>query len=150
MATSKAATVPAYLKALPAERRAMMSAVRKVIVQNLPKGYRESIGWGGGVITYDIPLERFPDTYNGHPLTYVALASKKNYCTLHLMMPYGDSKRQNWLAEEFKKRGKKLDMGKACVRFKKLEDLPLDVIGEAIASVAPADYIKSYEASRRK
>jgi hypothetical protein len=151
MATSKArtgATVNAYLKQLPAERRAAISKVRAVVLDNLPKGYEEGIGWGA--ITYAIPLETFPDTYNGQPLCIAALASNKHYCSLHLMAPYGDPRLMKWLEARFKKSGKKLDMGKACVRFKTPDDLPLDVIGEIIAKVPPPAYIRRYEASRKK
>ena len=149
MPKTNASTVPGYLKALPEDRRRILAAVRRTIVEHLPKGYREAVGWGGKVISYDIPLEKFPDTYNGHPLTYAALASQKNYCTLHLVMAYMDPKRKKWLEQEFKKRGKKLDMGKGCLRFKSLDDLPLDVIGETIASVPADEYIRRYEASRK-
>jgi hypothetical protein len=151
MATTKprsAATVSEYLKQLPADRRATISKVRAVLLDNLPKGYEEGIGWGA--ITYAIPLEAYPDTYNRQPLCIAALASQKNHCSLYLMAPYGDPPLLTWLQGQFKKRGKKLDMGKACVRFKTAEDLPLDVIGEVIAKVSPSAYIKRYEASRRK
>src|SRR5262245_23390958 len=126
MARSNAATVQAYLDELPEEGRAIIAAVRKVILRHLPKGFREAMNWG--VCNYEIPLERYPDTYNGQPLTYVALAAQKNHYALYLMCVYGDDKRQGWLRAEFEKAGKKLDMGKSCVRFKRLEDLPLDVI----------------------
>jgi hypothetical protein len=148
MAKSKAATVQAYLDELPEDRRAVVAAVRDVILRHLPAGYREAMSWG--VISYEIPLERFPDTYNGHPLSYVALAAQKNHFALYLMCVYGDTKREGWLRAEFQKAGKKLDMGKACVRFRKLEDLPLDVIGEVVAGVTPEQFIARYEASRRK
>jgi hypothetical protein len=97
-----------------------------------------------------VPLERFPNTYNGQPLGYAALAAQKNYFTLHLMPLYMNAEREAWLAEEFRKAGKKLDMGKACVRFRRLEDLPLDVIGRVIAATTPEAWIACYEASRRR
>ena len=100
--------------------------------KHLPKGYKEQIGWGA--ITYAVPLKMLPDTYNGEPLCYAAIAAQKNYYSLYLMGVYGDPKQSKWLADEFKKRGKKLDMGKSCLRFKSLDDLPLDVVGEVIAS----------------
>lgn len=151
MATTKAhtpRTVSEFLKQLPAERRATISKVRGVVLDNLPKGYEEGIGWGA--ITYAIPLGTYPDTYNGQPLCIAALASNKHHCSLYLMAPYGDPRLLKWLEAGFKKSGKKLDMGKSCVRFKTPEDLPLDVIGEVIAKVAPSAYIKRYEASRKK
>jgi hypothetical protein len=148
MARSNATTVQAYLDELPEERRAVIAAVRKVILRHLPKGYREAMNWG--IINYEIPLERFPDTYNGQPLTYVALAAQKNHYALYLMCVYGDDNRQSWLRTAFEKAGKKLDMGKSCVRFKRLEDLPLDVIGQVVAATTPEQYIARYESVRRK
>ena len=148
MAKSQAATVQEYLDELPKDRRAVIAAVREVILRHLPAGYREAMNWG--VINYEIPLERLPNTYNGQPLTYVALAAQKNYYAVYWMGAYGDSKHAAWLKDEFKKAGKKLDMGKCCIRFKKLEDLPLDVIGQAVASTTPEQYIASYERSRKK
>lgn len=148
MFTNKAKTVGEYLKQLPADRRKTLSAVRNVVLENLPKGYEETIGWGA--ITYAIPLEDYPDTYNGQPLCVAALSAGKNYFSIHLMAAYGDTKTRKWLEEAFKKRGKKLDMGKACVRFRTPDDLPLDAIGQVIAKVTPDRYIKTYEAGRRK
>jgi hypothetical protein len=148
MVISKPKTVAEYLRRLTPEQRAVISAVREVIVRNLPKGYQESTTWGA--ITYEVPLERFPDTYNGHPLGYAGLAAQKNYFTLHLMRAYGDQAHAKWLAGEFEKRGKKLDMGKACIRFKRLDDLPLDVVGEAIASTPLEAWIANYEALRKR
>jgi hypothetical protein len=148
VAKSRAATVQEYLDELPEERRAVVTAVREVILAHLPPGYREAMNWG--VINYEVPLERFPDTYNGHPLTYVALAAQKNYFALHLMCVYGDAGLEAWLREEFRKAGKKLDMGKACVRFRRPEDLPLDAIGRLVGRVTPEQYVARYEASRKK
>ena len=148
MAQSKATTVQAYLAELPEERRAVVAAVRDLVLRHLPKGYREVMNWG--VISYEIPLERFSVTYNGQPLSYIALAAQKNHYALYLMCVYGDAKKAAWLKEEFQKAGKKLNMGKSCLRFKKLEDLPLDVIGQVVASVTPAKYIARYEANRKK
>lgn len=136
-----------YVANLPAERREVVSALRKLILKNLPKGYVESTTWG--CLTYEIPLSRFPDTYNRQPLGLAALTPQKHYYSLHLMCAYGDAEKNSWLRSEFAKAGKKLDMGKACVRFKTLDDLPLDVIGKFIASVPVEKYIESYEKSRR-
>src|SRR3954471_21993983 len=130
MARSTATTVAELLAELPEDRRAVISAVRDVVLKNLPEGYREQVNWG--MLSYDIPLERYPDTYNGQPLCYAALAAQKNHYALYLMCVYGSAERKGWMEAEFKKAGKKLDMGKACVRFKKLDDLPLDVIGTVI------------------
>ncbi len=148
MSTSNAKTVAEFLKQLPPERRKPLSAVRKIVRENLPKGFKESIGWGA--ITYAIPLKDYPDTYNGQPLCIAALSAGKNYCSLHLMAAYGDPKTRRWLGDAFRKSGKKLDMGKACVRFKSVDDLPLDAIAAVIAKVSPEQYIRTYEQSRKK
>ena len=148
MASSKAATVEDYLAELPEERRAVIAAVRKVIRRHIPKGYVEGMQYG--MIGWTIPLERYPNTYNKQPLAYVSLAAQKNYYSLYLMCAYTDSKAEGALRAGFAKAGKKLDMGKCCVRFKSLDDLPLDVIGDAVASQSPDDMIATYEAARRK
>jgi hypothetical protein len=145
---SDASTVREYLDGLPDDRRAVVSAVRDVVVRNLPDGYVESVGFG--MLTYGIPLERYPDTYNKQPLGYVALAAQKSHYALYLTCANLDAAQTQWLADEFERAGKKLDMGKSCLRFKKLDDLPLDVIGRAVASTPPDDFIARYEASRRK
>ena len=146
MAQSKAATVDEYLAELPEERRAVVTRMRDLIRKNLPKGYQEEVGYG--VICYVVPLSRYPDTYNKQPLSYAALGAQKNYNALYLTGVYGDGAQASWFREAFEKAGKKLDMGKSCVRFRALDDLPLDVIGEAIARVPPEQYIAIYEASR--
>jgi hypothetical protein len=148
MAKSSATTVEGYLDELPEERRAVVSAVRDVVRENLPAGYQETMSWG--MISYEVPRERYPDTYNGQPLAFAALAAQKNHYALYLNCVYQDSEREGRLREEFQQAGKKLDMGKSCVRFKKLDDLPLDVIGRVIASTPPEEFIAGYEASRRK
>jgi hypothetical protein len=148
MASSKASTVEAYLEELPEDKRAVVAAVRDVILQNLPAGYEEAMNWG--MISYEVPLERYPKTYNGQPLAYLALAAQKNYFVLYLMGVYQDSELDTWLKDEFKKAGKKLDMGKSCLRFRKLEDLPLDAVAGVVAATPPEAYIELYEASRKR
>lgn len=148
MASSKATTVAAYLKSLPADRRKVVSTVRDVVLENLPEGYRESMNFG--MICYEIPLERHPKTYNGQPLMYAALAAQKNYYALYLMGAYADSKRGRQLQAGFKKHGKKLDMGKSCLRFRKIDDLPLDVIAETIAGTPVETMIAYFEKSRKR
>jgi uncharacterized protein YdhG (YjbR/CyaY superfamily) len=140
-------SVQEYLAKLPPDRREALSAVRKVILKNLPKGYVESVNWG--MICYEIPLKRYPNTYNGRPLGLAGLASQKNHMSVHLMNVYGDPETEAWFKAEFAKSGKKLDMGKSCVRFRKLDDLPLELIGRAIARTPVARYIEFYERSRR-
>jgi hypothetical protein len=147
MVMSRASTVEEYLDELPEDRHAIISAVRDVILKNLPKGYEEVMNWG--MITYQIPLERYPTTYNGQPLCYAALASQKNHLAIYLMCVCGKEEGA-WFREEFRKAGKKLDMGKSCVRFHRLDDLPLKVIGQAIKKVPPKKYIAWYEASRKR
>ena len=148
MVQSKAKSVEQYLKELPAERREAIAAVRKIILQNLPKGYEEAMNWG--MICYEVPLERFPKTYNGQPLCLAGLASQKNFMTLYLTTVYGHKETEKWFKQRYKESGKKLDMGKSCVHFRKLDDLPLELIGEVIARVPVENYIRYYEKSRKK
>lgn len=148
---SKAATVAEYLKELPADRREAISKVRSVIRKNLPKGYAECMSYG--MIGYVVPHKIYKPGYHcnpSQPLPMACLASQKNYMTLHLSAIYMNTVSEQWLREEFEARGKRLDMGKGCIRFKKLEDLPLDVIGQAIARVPVADFIMYYEDARKK
>lgn len=146
MARSSAATVDAYLEELPEERRAAVAILRDLITRNLPAGYEERMNWG--MISYELPLTRYPDTYNGQPLSYVALAAQKNGYSLYLHAVYMDPTLEQRLRAGFGAAGKRLDMGKSCVRFKRVEDLPLDAIGEIVAAV-PADVlIARYEQSR--
>ena len=148
MVMSKAKTVTEYLAELPADRRKTIAAVRAVVRKNLPKGYREAIGYG--MICYSVPLSTYPDTYNGQPLCYAALAAQKQYCALYLMNVYGDAARTKALQDAFRKAGKKLDLGKSCVRFKTADDLPLDAIGKTIAATPVKAFIEKYEKARKK
>ena len=145
---SKAKTVAAYLKELPPERRKAITAVRKAIRANLPKGYVETMQYGG--ICYVVPLKLYPPGYHvgGVPLPYAGLASQKNHMALYLMCLYGDKKREAWLKKEFKTRGLRLDMGKGCLRFRKLENMPLDIVGELIAAMPVKEYVAKYEKAR--
>jgi hypothetical protein len=140
-------TVSEYLKKLTPEQRTVIGSVRKVVRDNLPKGYQESMSSSG--ITYGVPLKMLPDTYNKQPLCYAALAARKNAYTLYLMVPYGSVDGRKQLEEGFKKAGKKLDMGKSCVHFKRVDDLPLDVIAKSIASTPMEKYIQIYRDSRK-
>ena len=148
MVTSRAATVREYLAELPPDQRKTVAAVRKLIRAHLPRGFAETMQHG--MIGYCVPLSRHADTYNGQPLCYAALAAQKNYLSLYLMNVYGDRATERWFADAFRKAGKKLDMGKSCVRFKSLDDLPLDVIGQAIARTTVDDFIAVYETRHRK
>ena len=148
MFQSKAKTVAEYLDALPPERRAVVNKTRSFVKKHLPKGYKEELGFGA--ITYAVPLKTLPDTYNGQPLCYAAIAPRKNDYSLYLMNAYGDPKQKKALVDGFKKSGKKLDMGKSCLHFKSLDDLPLEVIGDVIASTPVDKYIETYRATRKK
>lgn len=139
-------SVDEYLEKLPDDRRAAISAVRETIRANLPQGYQEGILFG--MISYHVPLSRYPKTYNGQPLMIAGLASQKSHMAVYLTSVYGDPAELKWFAEAWKKTGKKLDMGKSCIRFKRLDDLPLPVIGEAIARVPVDAFLKRYEAIR--
>lgn len=145
---SKANSVEDYLRELPEDRRQAISKVREVISENLPKGFVECMQYG--MIGYVIPLEDYPDTYNGQPLGLAALASQKNHMAVYLSNIYADKEDEKWFTEEYKKTGKKMDVGKSCVRFKKLEDLPLELIGKAVARTSKAEFIKNYEEGRNK
>ena len=148
---SDATTVAAYLAALPEDRRKAIETVRKTIRKNLPKGYVEGISFG--MIGYYVPLDVCPDTYNRQPLLYAALGAQKNYNSVYLMAIYMDGPARRKFETDFKASGKRLDAGKSCVRFKTADDLPLDVIGEAIASLPLAEYVrraKAIHAGKRK
>jgi hypothetical protein len=148
MARSAASTVEEYLAELPEDRRAAISAVRDVVCRHLPVGYQEAMSWG--MISYEVPLEQHPDTYNGRPLMFAALAAQKNYNALYLTCVYGDAERERRLREAFAAAGKKLDMGKSCIRFKLPQDLPLDTIGQLIADVPPEAFIARHDAVHRR
>ena len=136
---SGATTVEEYLTELPEARRVVVSAVRDVIVANLPAGYEESMNWG--MISYEVPLSVCPDTYNGQPLMYAALAAQKRHYAVYLMGIYISDELRIRFEEAYRATGKRLDVGKSCVRFRSLDDLPLELIGEAIAELPMADYI---------
>ena len=145
---SEAGTVQEYLDDLPDDRRRAVEAVRATILANLPDGYEEAMNWG--MITYEVPLDVYPDTYNQQPLMYAALASQKNHLAVYLSGIYSDDDARERFEEAYRATGKRLDVGKSCVRFKKLDDLPLEVIGDAVAAYAIDDFVKTYEEGRAK
>jgi hypothetical protein len=147
MVQSDAKTVEAYLEELPEEKRAVVETVREVILLHLPEGYVETMNWG--MISYELPLEVYPDTYNGKPLSYAALAAQKRHFALYLNCVYQDPDLEAELRRQFEEAGLKLDMGKSCVRFKGLEAISLDAIGDVIASTPPDVFVAQYEASRK-
>lgn len=151
---STAITVTAYLAALPDDRRHIVVTVRKVILDNLDGGYSELMQYG--MIGYSVPHSLFPAGYHcdpKQPLPFAAIASQKNYVSLYLMGVYcgcaGDDDSTvdaQWFRDAWAASGKnKLDMGKACMRFKKLDDVALDVIGEAIRRIPAQRYIERYQ-----
>ena len=144
---SKANSVEQYLNELPEDRKESLSIVREAIVKNLPTGYVEVMNWG--MITYEVPLETFPDTYNGKPLMYAALASQKNHMSVYLMGCYMSPEIRNKFKNAYKQSGKKFDAGKSCIRFKKEEDLPLELIGKTIGSMSVEQFIENYLLSRK-
>ena len=143
---SEVQDVEEYLASLPEDRREAITAIREVILKNLPKGYEEGIQWG--MPSYFVPLSEYPSGYNcqpDQPLPFVGFASQKNHMAFYGFCIYIDEVLKDRFVEDWKKTGKKLDIGKSCVRFKKLEDVPLKVIGDAVKRVPMKKYIKQYE-----
>lgn len=142
---SDATTPEEYLAALPEERREALSAVREVILANLPEGFEEGMQYG--MIGYYVPHTLFPDGYHcspKEPLPFAALGSQKNYMAFHACHVYGDEEISRWFVDAWQATGKKLDMGKACVRFKRLDDVPLAVVGQLVAQKTLAEYLAAY------
>ena len=145
---SKAETVSEYLSELSEARRTMIETVRQVILDHLPEGYEEAVTYG--MITYQVPLKTYPDTYNKKPLMYAAIASQKRHVSLYLTPIYMDEDRREAFEEAYKATGKRYDAGKSCVRFRSLDDLPLDLIGETIASMEVEAFIDAMETMRAR
>ena len=141
---SEATTVEEYLAELPADRREAITEVRDVIVENLPEGYRETMNWG--MIAYEVPLEVYPDTYNGQPLLYAALASQKNHMAVYLTGIYMSEGDGEEFEKAYRATGKRFDVGKSCVRFRRLEHLPLELIGEWVGRIPIPEFIARVEA----
>ena len=147
MVSSKATTVANYIAELPPERAAVISQVRDLINKAMPAGFREGIGYG--MIGWVVPLEDCPDTYNGQPLAYAGLAAQKNHYSLYLTCVYASKERTERLKAAFAAAGKKLDMGKSCIRFKRIDQLDEAAIAAEIASTTPAEFIEMCEEARR-
>ena len=145
---AKNPSVTQFLAELPPARRTELERVRSVVREHLPAGYAETVT--RGMIVYEVPLERYADTYNGHALWYAALASQKAGLTLHLMAAYGSPVLTQKLQDGFKAAGKKLDMGKACIRFRTADDLALDAVAEVIASTPVDRFVAFAQAARRR
>jgi hypothetical protein len=145
---SKAKTVGEYLVSLPDDRRDAIEVVRAVILENLPKGYEEGMQYG--MIGYYVPHSVYPAGYHcdpKQPLPFAGLASQKNHMSLYLMCVYGNPGHEAWFRTAWAKTGKRLDMGKSCVRFKEIDDVPLTVVGQAIRRVPTKKFIEHYEST---
>lgn len=145
--TTTATTVQDYLSSLTPEQRSVIEPVRSLILSHLPSGFVETINWG--MLSYEVPIETYPNTYNKKPLNYIGLAVQKQYYSLYLMPAYMDQNVYQTLMNAFEKAGKKLSMGKSCIRFKKVDDLPLELIGSIIASHTVTSFISAYETARK-
>ena len=148
MAANDTSAVREHLAGIDPTRRKDIQRVRAVIRENLPAGFEETVDFG--MLAYVVPLDVLPDTYNGHPLQLAALAAQKNYNSLYLLGVYSDPATTAWFQQAFARSGKKLDMGKSCVRFRRADDLPLDVVGAAIGRFPLNDYVERYRASRAR
>ena len=147
---SKAKTVPGYIDSLPTERKPVIIALRKTILKNLPKGFEEIISYG--MIGYVVPHKLYPGGYHVTPelpLPFIGLASQKNHIAVYHMAMQGDL--LDWFQDEWKVYStKRLDMGKCCIRFRKPEDVPVDLIGTLATKLTPQEWIKIYEESKNR
>jgi len=140
-------TMHDYLESLPEDRIEVIAEVRYLINRKLPRGYRETIV--NGTIVWYVPLEACP-TENGQPLTYAALANEKKYMALYLMTVYSDPRAEKAFRAAFAKAGKRLDMGRSCVRFRRLADLHMPAIGRAIEACSMEEFIRRASAVRER
>jgi hypothetical protein len=148
MVQSKAETVARYLRELPTDRRAAIEALRGVLLDNVDDDIIERMSYG--MIGYHVSLDAYPAGYHcdpSMPLPFAGLASQKNHMSLYLMCHYADPEDAAWFQKAWKATGKRLDMGKSCVRFKKIEDVPLDVVAEAVRRMPSRRYVAVYEAA---
>lgn len=144
---SKAVTVEQYMEALPGDRKAAMKKLRSIIRKNIPKGFKERVNYG--MISYVVPHSLYPAGYHckpQDPLSFISIASQKNFIALYHMGIYGDKKMLDWFTTNYSKLvSSKLDMGKSCIRFKKPENIPYTLIAELVSKITPADWIRLYE-----
>ncbi len=147
MVSSKAETVADYLAELPDDRRGVIAQIRDLVNRHIPLGYDEVMRWG--MITWEVPMSMSGPTYNNQPLAYAALAAQKNSNSLYLSHAFIGPDHTEKLQQAALANGKKLDMGKSCIRFKKPADLPLDAIGDEVASTTPSEWISIYENARK-
>jgi hypothetical protein len=148
VASSAAKTVEQYIELLPADRRAAITTLRDRLRRALPRGFEEVLQYG--MISWVVPLAKYPDTYNGQPLAVLSLASQKQYISLYLLGLYGSPELRAWFEKAYAKSGKKLDMGKSCLRFRTLDELALDVVVEAVGKVGVDPMIAMAEAAHGK
>ena len=144
---SKAETVKEYLESVPEERQKQFKKLRSIIKKNLPKGFKETMSYG--MIGYVVPHKLYPDGYHCKPelpLPFVNLASQKNFVAIYHSGIYADPKLMKWFTTEFPKHSdRKLDMGKSCIRFKKIDEIPMELIGELMTKMTVEDWIEIYE-----
>lgn len=149
---SKATTPEQYLSELPEDRKEAMLKLRNAIKENLPQGFEEVISYG--MLGYVVPHSIYPSGYHCDsklPLPFINLASQKNFIALYHMGIYANKNLESWFVSEYPKHVKtKLDIGKSCIRFKKMDDIPFDFIGELAAKVSVEDWISNYEKAFRK
>jgi hypothetical protein len=146
MARSEAPTPDAYIAEQPADRAAELSRVRDAVNNALPAGFVEGTAWG--MICWEVPMAVSGPTYNGQPLAYVALAAQKNYNALYV--PCGSNERTERFRRRFLASGRKLDMGKSCVRFRKADDLDLDAVAELLGALTPRQFVAETNAAHAK
>ena len=145
---SEATSAAEYLDELPDDRRGDLEVVRASMLAAIPSGVVETMNWGRS--SYEIPLERYPDTYNGQPLLFAALANQKRQMAVYLHRIYADPLIRQDFEDKYAASGQPMDIGKSCVRLTRLERLPLDVIERAVRRMSVEEYITVYEASRRR
>jgi len=145
-------TVEEYLDLVPEERKATFNQLREVILENIPKGFKEGMAYG--MIGYSVPHEIYPDGYHCDPkipLPFLSIANQKNFIGFYHLGIYANEELSKWFVEEYKKRGKyKLDMGKSCIRLKRMDDIPFDLIAELLQKISAEDWIETYEAGIKK
>ena len=140
-------TVASYIKSLPSERAVVISEIRALVNKHIKSGFIETMRWG--MISWEIPLEKYPDTYNKKPLNYISRAAQKNNFSLYLMGCYAvNAEERDAFEKEYVASGKRMDIGKSCVRFRKIEDLPMPLIVKCIKRYSLKEFIQIYEDSR--
>jgi hypothetical protein len=149
---SESTTVKEYLSSLPEDRIEPMDKLYKTIKKNLPKGFSEGMGYG--MMGWSVPHSLYPQGYHcdpKQPLPFMSIASQKNFIAVYHMGVYSDPKLLKWFTDEFPKHSKrKLDMGKSCIRFKNMTDIPYDLIGELASKMTPEDWVAKYEKALKK